>query len=46
MDDETEKKSLPAFAYDQLFTKKFRKSKKLEHLTLKDGRINFGPAAN
>jgi hypothetical protein len=36
MDDEMAKKSLLAFAYDQLFAKEFCKSKKLQHLALDD----------
>jgi hypothetical protein len=43
MDDEAAKKSLSAFAYDQLFTKEFRKSKKLKKLDLNDGTINVWP---
>jgi hypothetical protein len=43
MDDETAKKSLSAFAYNQLFTKEFRKSKKLQKLNLDDGTINVWP---
>jgi hypothetical protein len=44
IDDETAKKSLSAFAYDQLFTMEFRKSsKKLQHLALDDGTINVWP---
>jgi hypothetical protein len=43
MDDETAKKSLSTFAYDQLFTKEFRKSKKLQQLALDDETINVWP---
>jgi hypothetical protein len=43
MDDETAKKALSTFAYEQLFTKEFRRSKKLEHLTLEDGTTNVWP---
>jgi hydrogenase maturation factor len=40
INDETAKKSLSTFAYDQLFTQEFHKSKKLQHLALNDGTIN------
>ena len=43
MDDETAKKSLSKFAYEELFTKEFRKCKKLEHLNQDDGSINVWP---
>ena len=43
MEDQTAKKSLSAFAYDNLFTTDLRRSKRLQHLSLEDGTVNIWP---